>query len=116
MIPTATTIIIRGLAIRAHVGVGALERRAPQTVILDVELQLSDPAIARDHMRASVNYATIIRLIEDVAAAERTLLLETLAERIASRIFTDARVAGVSITITKPVSYTHLTLPTKRIV
>ncbi|MBI4142241.1 dihydroneopterin aldolase [Candidatus Uhrbacteria bacterium] len=100
--PTQTTILVRGLAIRAHVGVATSERRAPQTVVMDVEIQLANPAIARDHMSASVNYAMVVRLIEEVAAVERAALLETIAERIAFRIFDDARVAGVALTITKP--------------
>lgn len=102
MQPTQCTILINGLAVHAHVGVGALERRAPQTVVMDAEIRLADPAIARDHMSASMNYTTVIRLIEDSCATERVLLLETLAERIASRIFEDARVTEVTLTITKP--------------
>ncbi|MDO8622606.1 MAG: dihydroneopterin aldolase [bacterium] len=102
MNPTQSTILIRGLAVRAHVGVGALERRAPQTVVVDVEIRLRDPSIARDHMHASVNYAAVIRGIEEVAIMERAVLLETLAERIASQIFKDGRVADVTLTITKP--------------
>ena len=95
-------VIIRGLAVRAHVGVGAPERRAPQTVVVDVEIRLADPLIARDHMSTSINYVTVVRLIEDTCTSERSVLLETLADRIASRIFEDARVAEVTLTITKP--------------
>ena len=100
--PTQSIVLITGLAVRAHVGVGATERRAPQTIIIDVALRLADPAIARDHLSAAVNYADIIRLIDAVVAATRALLLETLAERIASRILADARIAEVTLTITKP--------------
>jgi len=102
MDPTQSTIIIRGLAVRAHVGVGALERRAPQIVVVDVEIRLRDPSVARDHMSASVNYAAVIRCIEETAIMERAVLLETLAERIASRILEDKRVAEVTLIITKP--------------
>lgn len=100
--PTQCVIIIEGLAVRAHVGVGAPERHAPQTVVMDAEIRLTDPAIARDHMSASVNYTAVVRLIEDTCAVDRVLLLETLAERIAARIFEDARIAEVTLTITKP--------------
>ena len=99
--PTSTKITISGLAVRAHVGVGANERRAPQTIVIDVTLRLVDPAIARDHLNATVNYADIIRLIEEVVATARALLLETLAEHIASRILTDARIAEAALTIMK---------------
>lgn len=102
MRPTHCSILIGGLAVHAHVGVGALERRNPQTVVMDVDIRLADPSIARDHMSASVNYAAVIRLIEDTCATERVLLLETLAERIAEHIFEDARVAEITVTITKP--------------
>ena len=102
MHPTQSIVIIKGLAIRAHVGVGAPERRAPQTVIVDAEIRLADPTITRDHMSASVNYAVVVRLIEETAIMEHAVLLETLAERIASHLLEDARVAEVTLTITKP--------------
>jgi len=102
MNPTQSIVIIRGLAVHAHVGVGALERRAPQTVVVDVEIRLANPIITRDHMSASVNYVSVIRLIEETAVMEYAVLLETLAERIASHILEDERVADVIITITKP--------------
>lgn len=101
MHPSASTVLISGLSVHACVGVGALERRAPQTVVIDAEIRLSDPVITRDHMSASVNYAAIVRLIEGTCATERVLLLETLAERIAARIFEDVRVAEVALTIVK---------------
>ncbi|MDP3766695.1 MAG: dihydroneopterin aldolase [Dehalococcoidia bacterium] len=102
MNPTQSVIIVRGLAVRAYVGVGALERRAPQTVVVDVEIRLRDPSVASDHMSASVNYAAVVRCIEETAIMERAVLLETLAERIASRIHKDERVADVTVTIMKP--------------
>lgn len=100
--PTQTTILIQGLAVRAHVGMAAPERRTPQTIIVDVTILLTDPIIARDRMSASVNYAAVIRLIETVCITERAVLLETLAERIATRMFEDVRIAAITLTIMKP--------------
>lgn len=100
--PIETTILIRGLAVRARVGVGAIERRAPQTVLIDAELRLVASAIARDDLRATVNYAAVARRIEEVCETARSLLLEMLAERIATAIFDDARIAEIALTITKP--------------
>lgn len=102
MHPTHLTILIKDLAVRAQVGVSAVERRCLQTILIDVDVRLADPTIARDHLSTTVNYATVVRTIEDVAATERALLIETLAERIALRIFGDSRVAEITLTITKP--------------
>ena len=99
--PTETVILVESLGVEAQVGIGASERNAKQTLIIDFEIHLNDPVITQDRMAASINYAVAARQIEELCASERVLLLETLAERIATRIFEDARAAAVSITIRK---------------
>ncbi len=101
-IPEETVILIEGLSVQAHVGVGAVERRATQAIELDLEIQLANPTIPRDRMEDSVNYATVVRQIEGLCHTERHCLLETMAERIAEAIFADARVRRVLITLRKP--------------
>lgn len=105
--PVETVILVESLAVHAKVGVGAPERRAEQTLLIDFEIRLADPVIAQDKMAASINYVVPVRQIEQLCASERMLLLETLAERIAMRIFKDARAAMVTITIRKPRKLPH---------
>lgn len=101
-IPEETIILIEGLSVQAHVGVGAVERRATQAIEFDLELQLANPTIPRDRMEDSVNYATVVQQIETLCRAERHCLLETMAERIAEMIFVDTRVRRVLISLRKP--------------
>ena len=58
---------------------------------------------------------TELEALESVAAVDERAL--TLRERLATkRLEAEAAKDDLRLTSTKPVSYTHLTLPTKRIV
>ena len=105
--PSGTTVFVHGLAVRAYVGIGALERQAVQTILIDLDIRLGNPCIMQDRMDASINYKTIADMIEELCATERMRLIETLAERIARRIFEDTRAAEVTIRITKPRKLPH---------
>ena len=58
-------------------------------------------------MAASVNYVTVVEMIETLCDSSHTLLIETLAERIADRIFDDDRGAEVTLSVTKPRKLPH---------
>lgn len=100
--PTETTVFVKGHAIHAKVGIGAVERHGPQTIYVDLEIGLANPLVTEDHMSASYNYVTAMRKVETLCATEKMLLIETLAERIAREVFEDRRVARVTVTVTKP--------------
>ncbi len=99
--PVETIILVESLAVHAMVGIGATERRAEQTLLVDFEIHLTDPVIAQDKMAASIDYRVPVRQIEQLCASERILLLETLAERIAMHVLADSRAGMVTITIRK---------------
>lgn len=95
-------ILVHNLSVKAHVGVGTIERDASQTILIDVEVQLRSSAIDRDDMSASLSYAHIIVWIETICKDERMQLLEVLAEKIAAKIFETNLVSRAVIAISKP--------------
>jgi dihydroneopterin aldolase len=99
-------VFVRGLSVEARLGVHPHEKARPQRVILSVELAVEDEAaphgIGRDDLRRVVDYERTVRTARAVAAAGHTLLVETLAERIAEAELADPRVQRVRVTVEKP--------------
>lgn len=104
---TQTMILVRCLAVKAHIGVSTIERDASQTILVDIEVQLRNAHIEKDEMSASLNYAEIIQWVEEICKNERMLLLEILAEKIAAKIFETNRAARAIITVSKPRKFAH---------
>lgn len=99
-------VFVRGLALQARLGVHPHEKAAPQRVIVGVELAVEDdsaPAgVGADDLRRVVDYEQVVKAARAAAAAGHTLLVETLAERIAEAALADPRVMGARVTVEKP--------------
>lgn len=99
-------VFVRGLALQARLGVHPHEKAAPQRIIVGVELLVEDEAapggIGPDDIRRVVDYEGIVRAARAVAAEGHTLLVETLAERIAAAALADPRALRVRVAIEKP--------------
>lgn len=99
-------VFVRGLALTARLGVHPHEKAAPQRVIIGIELAVADEAapdgVGVDDLRRVVDYDGIVKAARAVAAAGHTLLVETLAERIAEQALADPRVHRVRVTVEKP--------------
>jgi dihydroneopterin aldolase len=100
-------IFLRDCAAQLRVGIEPHEKRAPQTVIVNVECEAAgaprfdDPA--EENLTRAVDYAAIYRFItEELAAMPHIPLLESAAEIIASFCLRDARVASVRVRLEKP--------------
>jgi dihydroneopterin aldolase len=94
---------IRGLEISALIGVRDWERRVRQTVVVDLDLTIdARRAGATDQLKDAVDYGAVARRVTDLVAANESLLIETLAERIAATITTEFAVARVRIALHKP--------------
>jgi 7,8-dihydroneopterin aldolase/epimerase/oxygenase len=95
-------IRLDGVRFRSKHGASASERRLPQDFVAHVELALSPSVLPRnDDRRDVVDYDRIASVIVDEGTSSSCRLLETLARRIADRIFADFPAQSVRITITK---------------
>lgn len=98
------TIRLTGLRARGYHGVLDHERANGQTFIVDLDLDLDiDQAAATDDVAATVNYAEVAAVVENIITGPTVNLIETLAVTMADTILADfSRITSVRITINKP--------------
>jgi len=96
-------IQVRGIRAFGHHGVLPEERRAGQTFVvdLDVELDLS-AAAASDALHDTVDYAGLAARTAALVESDPVDLIETVAARVAAMVLEDSRVDGVTVTLHKP--------------
>ena len=99
-------VFVRGLELRASLGVHPHEKAAPQRVVVGVELAVRDEAapsgVGEDDLRRTVDYAAVVGAARAIVAEGHTLLVETLAERLAAAALADPRVVRARVTVEKP--------------
>ena len=99
-------VFVRGLELRASLGVHPHEKAAPQRVVVGVELSVRDEAapsgVGEDDLRRTVDYSAVVRAARSIVAEGHTLLVETLAERLALAALADPRVVRARVTVEKP--------------
>lgn len=100
-------VFVRGLELRASLGVHPHEKAAPQRVVVGVELLVRDEAapsgVGEDDLRRTVDYSAVVRAARAIAAEGHTLLVETLAERLAlAALAVDPRVVRAWASVEKP--------------
>ncbi len=102
-------VFIRGLEMQARLGVYAHEKRGPQRIVVGVELAVEDPwapnGVGPDQLERVVNYENLVELARAEVAKGHVLLVETLAERLATAALADPRVRRVRVTIEKPEAF-----------
>jgi dihydroneopterin aldolase len=96
------TIFVRDCSVRTVIGVPELERRQPQTLSMDLDIELEVNGAARsDHIADTVDYAAVIAEIRECLAAKSYFLLERLAEFIAARILDEFGARRVTVQVAK---------------
>lgn len=99
----AYDLVIRDLALMLPVGCYASEKKAPQPVILTVRLTVSAPfPPSSDALDQVADYGGFVEKLMALEAEDHTQLLETLAHKIATLAFEDARVEAIDLTLEKP--------------
>lgn len=105
-------VFVRDLALMARLGVHPHEKAAPQRVLISVDLGVDDPStphqVGPDDLGRVVDYAAIVAAARAVVAEGHTLLVETLAERIAVAALADHRVATVRVRVEKPDAFAEV--------
>jgi len=99
---TADTIEIRGLEIDTRIGVPEGERAHPQRLLVDITLsprrQFHQMA---DRIDATVDYFSLSQEVVAWSAERPRLLIETLADEIATRIVRGYPVTEVTVSLRK---------------
>ena len=102
-------VFIRGLEMQARLGVHQHEKRGPQRIVVGVELAVEDPwaptGVGPDELARVVDYEKLVDLARAEVAKGHVLLVETLAERLATAALADLRVRRVRVTIEKPEAF-----------
>ena len=99
-------IILESLAVRADIGFHEFEIGAPQRLLVTVEIWLDDKeAPARDDPDRAWNYDFLRTEVEEIAAARRYNLQETLAHAIFERIAALRGIHALRVSLSKPDVY-----------
>ncbi|WP_245870474.1 dihydroneopterin aldolase [Teichococcus rhizosphaerae] len=106
-VPVLRRVFIRRLGVAARLGIYPQEEAAPQRVLIDLELLVTDDAapagVGEDLLERVVDYEAMANIARTLALDGHTRLAETLAERIACAVLeADGRVQTVRVTVEKP--------------
>jgi dihydroneopterin aldolase len=96
------TVFIRDLSVQTVIGVPDDERRQPQSLLMDLDIELdANHAAQTDHLADTVDYAAVVDDIRDCLAGKNYFLLERLAEFVAARILDVFGARRVSVQVAK---------------
>jgi dihydroneopterin aldolase len=96
-------VFIRDLEVMGSIGIYEQEKRAPQRIVISVDMQVEErEGNLRDDIAEVVSYEDAVKAIEAIVAEGHINLVETLAERIATNCLADPRVASVRVRVEKP--------------
>ena len=96
-------VFIQGLEVETIIGVHAWEKRMPRPLILDLQFGVdTKPAAASDRVRDALDYQAVKDAVTLFVEKERVDLLETLAERLARKLFEEFPLDSIQLRITKP--------------
>jgi dihydroneopterin aldolase len=96
-------ILLSGVRLEVHLGVGDAERAVPQTVIACLECEFNlEKAGRTDDFTRTIDYGAIHQAVREAAGGRPYALVEALAESIASAVLARFPVDGVRVLIRKP--------------
>jgi dihydroneopterin aldolase len=99
-------ILLESLAVQADIGFHDFEVGSPQRLLISVEVWLEDPSAPPDDDPARAwNYDFLRSEVEELAAARRYNLQETLAHAVFERIAEFRGVKDVRVRTSKPDVY-----------
>lgn len=94
-------IVIERLEFQGRCGVTSEERRRPQPLALDLEMECDMPATPSDQIGDTVDYAQVSQRIVELGAKESCALLESLAEKTLAMLFREFPVERVALWLRK---------------
>ena len=96
-------LTISGANFSCNIGVTEKERSQKQEIIVDTDLFLDiKQASSTDDIHDAVNYSDVYDLLKEIVAKNQFMLIEAMAENIASAILENFPVEKVNVKIKKP--------------
>lgn len=95
----ATTVFVRGLEVRAEIGIYEHERGVTQPLIVDIEAEIE--ATGWRHLEETVNYETLAAHALAIAASGHIGLVETFAQRLAEACVAEPKVRQARVRVEK---------------
>lgn len=96
------TIVLKGMRFFARHGVLPEERAKGQEFLVDVELELPPDHKLADDLDSTIDYAGVYAAVRQLMEGPSCNLVETLADRLASRLLRDYPVRRVRVAVKKP--------------
>ena len=96
-------IILTGLRINAVIGIWDWEKRNPQTISIDLEMQTDTKKASQlDSIEDALDYKAVSKRVKQFIQASQFNLIETLAENVAKIILEEFDVQWLKLRISKP--------------
>lgn len=96
------TVFVRGLKATTVVGIFEWERRLPQSVVLDLEMETDiRPAATSDSIDDALDYKQVAKAVVGHVEDSRFQLVEALADSVARVILSQFGVPAVTVTLNK---------------
>ena len=97
------TLSLKGLRFNASLGILDAEKKAPQPIQVDAELNLGEQPLlpSDDDIMRVLDYRKVRQIIINECTAEHVNLLETLIGKLANRLMQLPGVMGVRVKIAK---------------
>ena len=98
-------IILTDLKIKAVIGIWEWEKRNPQIISIDLEMETDvKKASETDSIKDALDYKAVANRIKEFAQSNQFDLIETLIEKIAELILDEFKVQWLKLTISKPLA------------
>lgn len=98
------SILIEGLELMISIGVLDEEKKAPQRVVIDADIQVQ-PTINKqqDDIKSVLSYASIVEDVQNIISAiDHIELVETLAQRIIEKVGSYPQAQSIILSVKKP--------------
>lgn len=96
-------IILEQLKTKILIGVFEWEKRVPQDVFIDLEMEFDTSKAAHsDSIDDTLDYKEVAKRILDFTENNHFSLIETLAEKLANLLIEEFKVQAVKVSVSKP--------------
>ena len=96
-------VFVRDLDLMASIGIYDVEKRAPQRIVINIDLSVKEGDGPKDdEIGHVVSYEIIVKKVEAILDEGHINLVETLCEKIAAACLRDRRVMAARVRVEKP--------------